>query len=132
VSIARLISAEPMPPSSVLLVEDDEDLAELLQELFHQVGWDVRLERNGAEALRALEQSRPDVMVTDCMMPQMGGLELLQRIGEIPGLANLPVVLMSGADAMLEGVRRPSQRTMRKPFDPEKLVDLVRQMLAAA
>lgn len=120
-----------MPPPTILLVEDDADLAELLQELFLQVGFNVRLERNGAAALRALQRDRPDVMVTDCMMPQMGGIELLERMGKTPELANLPTVLMSGADAMLEQTLRPRQVTLRKPFDPEKLIDLVRRMLAA-
>src|ERR1700689_1531495 len=100
-----------MPNHTVLLVEDDPDLAELLQELFLQVGWEVRLERNGSAALQALKQYRPDVMVTDCMMPQMGGRELLERLRRIPELATLPVVLMRGADAMLEGAATPRQVT---------------------
>src|SRR5215469_6636946 len=121
-----------MAHPSVLLVEDDEDLGELLRELFLQVGWDVRLEHNGEAALRSLEHSRPDVMVTDCMMPQMGGFELLERVRSQPDLESLPVVLMSGADSMLEGPAKSRQVTLRKPFDPEKLVDLVRRVLRPA
>jgi CheY-like chemotaxis protein len=116
---------------SVLLVEDDLDLAELLQELFVQVGWTVRLERNGTDALRSLAESRPDVLVTDCMMPQMGGRELVARLRMNPQLTSLPVILMSGADSLLEGVDS-HQVTLRKPFDPEALVDLARKQIAAS
>ena len=114
---------------SVLLVEDDPDLAELLAELFVQVGWEVQSERNGHDALRALRSSRPDVIVTDAMMPQMGGRELLERLRRNPDLADIPVVLMSGADAMLEGAPTANQVTLRKPFDPEMLIEMVRKLL---
>jgi len=117
---------------SVLLVEDDPDLAELLTELFVQVGWEVQTERNGHDALRALKTSRPDVIVTDAMMPQMGGRELLDRMRRTPELADIPVVLMSGADAMLEGAATATQVTLRKPFDPETLIEMVRKLLPAA
>jgi CheY-like chemotaxis protein len=114
---------------SVLLVEDDPDLAELLAELFVQVGWEVQSESNGHDALRAMKASRPDVIVTDGMMPQMGGRELLERVRHTPELADIPVVLMSGADAMLEGAATPKQVMLRKPFDPETLVEMVRKLL---
>jgi CheY-like chemotaxis protein len=114
---------------SVLLVEDDPDLAELLGELFVQAGWVVYSERNGQDALLALKTTRPDVIVTDCMMPQMGGRELLDRVRRNPKLAAIPVVLMSGADALLDGPETPAEVTLRKPFDPEALIEAVRKLL---
>jgi CheY-like chemotaxis protein len=116
---------------SVLLVEDDPDLAELLQELFVQVGWTVRLEHNGADALRSLKESPPDVLVTDCMMPQMSGRELVELMKGDPRLTHLPVILMSGADSMLQGIDPSHQTILRKPFDPEALVDMAFEQLAA-
>ncbi len=117
---------------SVLLVEDDPDLAELLEELFLRVGWTVHSERNGSDALRALKASRPDVIVTDCMMPQMGGRELVDRLRRNPELADIPIILMSGADSLREGLEPTGQINLRKPFDPDRLVDLACQLLPAA
>jgi len=114
---------------SVLVVEDDPDLSELIQDLFAQVGWEVHAERNGHAALRSLRKSKPDVLVTDCMMPQMGGRELIERVRAMPELRQLPVILMSGADSLLEGMDDPKPLTLRKPFDPEKLVDMARGAL---
>ena len=89
----------------------------------------MRLEHNGRDALRALAQSRPDVLVTDCVMPEMNGQELLRRLRSDPALATLPVILMSGADAHFAGIDRSHEVTLRKPFDPEELVELARKQV---
>ena len=114
---------------SVLLVEDDADLAELLAELFVGVGWVVHSERNGNDALRSLNAARPDVIVTDCMMPQMDGRELIDRLRRNPKLADIPVIMMSGASSLREGLEASGQINLRKPFDPDALIELARQLL---
>lgn len=116
---------------SILIVEDDEDLAGLLKELFEQLGWAVQWERNGTNALLAAEGARPDVIVTDGMMPTMGGIELLSRLRSHATLAQVPVILMSGADVLLRSARGAESKTatIRKPFDPDQLIALVKAVI---
>jgi len=104
-------------------------LAELLEDLFVEVGWVVHSERNGSDALRSLNTARPDVIVTDCMMPQMDGRELIDRLRRNPKLADIPVIMISGADSLREGLEATGQINLRKPFDPDALIELARQLL---
>ena len=108
-------------------MEDDDDLGDLLQELFGQLGWIVRIERNGADALRFLQGSLPDLILSDGMMPEMGGREFLEKLRAEERLRSVPVILMSGSDSVLkwDSGTCPWQATIRKPFDPDALVNLV-------
>jgi len=95
--------AAPMPPevtpdeasSDILLVEDDENVAKLYRLLLESRGYSVRHATDGLLALEQVEQSRPDLILLDVMMPRMGGLDFLESLRARDGLADVPVVVLS-------------------------------------
>jgi CheY-like chemotaxis protein len=113
---------------SILIVEDNSDVRELLGFLLRKEGFEVHEAENGRDALDQLEIMRPPpcLMLLDLMMPIMSGPELLQILSDRNRLADLPVVVLSAGG-------QPSQvpiakRFIRKPADPKLLVQIVREV----
>lgn len=88
-------AATPSPPS-LLIVDDDPQLLVLLADKLRSDGYHVQTARDGAEALRRLAQSWPDLLVIDLVMGQMDGLTLAR---EIKSQADLPIIVLSAIDA---------------------------------
>src|SRR3954470_14677117 len=85
-------------PVRVLVVDDETPLADLLSMALRYEGWQVRTEGDGAGALRAARESRPDAVVLDVMLPDMDGLEVLARLRrETP---DVPVLFLTAKDAV--------------------------------
>ena len=83
----------------VLLVEDDDQLADLTKEMLEYEGLVIKTARNGKEAtdLMLSAQSLPALVITDFMMPVMNGGELIQKIKQDLELSNVPMILLSGS-----------------------------------
>ena len=77
---------------SILLVDDEPDLLAVWHLILSGEGYDVRCASNGVEALDRVEQHVPDLVITDWMMPQMGGAELCRRLRAEPKLAHVPIL----------------------------------------
>jgi len=113
-----------------ILVGDDEcDLARTLQAILEGEGYQVRTCANGREVLDCLQGQKADLVLLDVMMPSLSGLEVLRALRAAPGQSGLPVVLMS---AVLPKVRREDycwDVFLRKPFTIETLVGTVEQLI---
>ena len=117
--------------ASVLLIEDDRDISTAVQAALRAAGYQVRAAPNGQEGTKLLDQDRPDLVVTDMMMPRMGGFPVLEHLSQMD---DPPRVIMITAN---EGGRHKAYAEMlgvaeyiRKPFAMETLVDAVRRALA--
>lgn len=117
--------------ASVLLIEDDRDISTTVQAALRAAGFDVRAAPNGVEGKKLLADRRPDVVVTDMMMPKMGGFPVLEHLKEMD---DPPRVIMITAN---EGGRHKAYAEMlgvsdylRKPFAMEALVDAVNRVLS--
>ena len=102
----------------VLVAEDHSDLRRLLDLTFENSGMEVVTACDGQDALDKLDEARPDVLVTDLIMPRLDGLELVRRVRERPAYAELPVLLLTAAPRdprarAIEGM--PRTRSMVKP-----------------
>lgn len=89
---------------------------------------------NGRQALELLARAPVDVVFADLNMPEMGGLELVARMGADPALARVPVVIVSSErnEARIEELRERGVRAyLNKPFRPEHFRDVVRALLGA-
>lgn len=107
----------------VLLVEDDPDIREALVDLLDGEGFDVVAAANGREALDRLDtMGRPCCVVTDLMMPEMDGYELMERLRAEPTLHQVPVVVVS---ALPTPKPRDAARFLRKPV---RIGELVREL----
>jgi CheY-like chemotaxis protein len=110
---------------TVLIVDDEVFLREALELILQMAGYEIHTATHGAEALAMAEEVRPDLVLTDIMMPIMDGVELCRRLKAIRGT---PVILMSAAGR--EAARgAEADAFIAKPFDLDEVEDLVRQFL---
>ena len=105
---------------SVLVAEDDPALRRLLELLLGSEGYDVRAVEDGVDAMAAVLESRPDIIICDVMMPRMSGLTFCRELRALSGAGAVPVVLLTARvfDEDIEDVMRLGGITfMNKPFD---------------
>jgi DNA-binding response OmpR family regulator len=115
--------------ATILIVDDEQPLRELLADVLESDGHRVMMAGNGREALTIVARDRPDLVVSDVMMPLLNGDRLCRQLKDDPSMASVPVILMSsvgprvvdgsGADAFL-----------KKPFDLDEVEALVRKLLS--
>lgn len=82
-------------PKTVLIIEDEEDAAELFAEMMRVSGFHVLKISNSAPALATIASEKPDVVILDIMMPEISGLDILRQIRRDPELSHIPVVVVS-------------------------------------
>jgi DNA-binding response OmpR family regulator len=117
---------------TVLVVDDEFDTVASLQMLLAMEGYRVITARDGEEALTKTANEKPDLVVTDRMMPRMDGIELCKRLRQNPASAAIPIVLVSGVrDDKLDGARLYDV-ALRKPARFEELRRAVRNLLTEA
>jgi CheY-like chemotaxis protein/signal transduction histidine kinase len=114
----------------VLLVEDDVRNVFAVTALLEPRGLDVRVARNGREALEALERGpRPDLVLMDIMMPEMDGHEAIRRIRADAAIARIPIIALTAramADDRARALDAGANDYLAKPVDPERLLSLLR------
>ena len=116
----------------ILVVDDNTDIVAIVQTILEANGYEVMAAYNGAEALAQLATHKPDLMVLDIMMPEMSGLEVLERIRETPSLARIPVILLTAKDEdedLLSGYQSGANYYIPKPFTSEQLLYGIRLVL---
>jgi CheY-like chemotaxis protein len=109
----------------VLVVDDNEDNLQIMSRILLGRGFEVRTARDGKSALRSLEQQLPDVVLLDIMMPEMDGIEVLDRIRANPQSASLPVILVTGKgqdEDVLAGYKYGADYYITKPFTARQLL----------
>lgn len=124
----------PPPPATVLLVEDDRSLRRYLEVALRRAGFAVLAAADGLEAMKLALTSPVDLVVTDSVMPHLGGAELCRFLKGHPTLNRLPVVLLSALDAD-SGASASAPRPdvfLAKPVGPEELAACVGRLLARA
>ncbi len=126
--------AEDVPGAHVLVVDDNAEMRRRVRACLTGVAR-ITTAADGVEAWEAIARERPDLVVTDVMMPRLDGIGLLQRIRGDEDLAGLPVLLVSaraGAEAAVEGLGHGADDYVTKPFTPEELQARVRTNLELA
>lgn len=115
--------------TTILLIEDHGDIREGLQELLRREGYAVEAAGNGREALNMLHQGlRPSIIVTDLMMPVMGGFEFRQEQMSHPKFRDIPLIVYSGVtDPREKAQQLRADAYIAKPIDMDGLIELVRR-----
>jgi two-component system, OmpR family, alkaline phosphatase synthesis response regulator PhoP len=125
-------SATAKASTRVLVVEDEQDVAELLRYHLTKEGYEVTLVGNGADALKRARESKPDLILLDIMVPQLNGWEVCRRLKKDPDLAQIPVIMVSGrveeGDKVL-GFEVGADDYVTKPFSPRELIARIRAVL---
>lgn len=117
----------------VLVVDDDPVILELLRFNFEMEGFEVVSACDGRAGFDRAVADTPDLVISDIMMPNVDGLEMLQQLRAEPGTAELPVVLLSAKAQQNEvqrGLDLGADDYVTKPFDPLELLDRVNELLA--
>jgi len=117
---------------SILVVEDDADLAQLVIDIFMTAGFEVRWAANRAEINAELHRAGIDLVLLDIVLPDADGLQVLRRVREHPRLADLPVIIMTGKVApedVLAGLAAGADGYVTKPFRMSGLVGAVDAVL---
>jgi two-component system, OmpR family, alkaline phosphatase synthesis response regulator PhoP len=117
---------------TILVVDDEQDIRELLQYNLEKAGYRVATSRDGAEALKRALASPPDAMVLDLLMPAMDGLSVLRSLRGEPSTADLPVLLLTARGSEMDkllGFEYGADDYLTKPFGPRELVARVGALL---
>ncbi len=104
----------------VLIVDDDPDVLDALCDALKHEGYSVRGARDGIEALESIEERRPDLVITDLMMPTMTGWELLGALHDDPELSTIPTLIITAARAPV--APKASAGIFNKPLDLDGLL----------
>ena len=119
-------------PATILVVDDDPVILQLLQVNFEMEGFTVITAVDGRDGADRARAERPDVVVSDVMMPKMSGLELVAELKGDPETAGIPILLLTAkaqqAD-VADGLDAGADDYVTKPFEPLDLVDRVNRLL---
>jgi DNA-binding response OmpR family regulator len=121
------------PGTGVLVVEDDRDIARLVELALEQHGFDVRCAYDGPSALTATKEFDPAVVILDIMLPKMDGVGVLKRLRESGNL--VPVIMLTARDTTRDKVHSMdlgADDYLTKPFDIEELLARLRALLRRA
>jgi CheY-like chemotaxis protein len=109
--------------AKILVVDDEKDVVELLKFLLEKDGYQVLTAFNGKEALAMVQQTRPDLILLDVMMPEMDGYTVQTQLLDNPNTRSIPIIILT-AKGQLRDVFAMSANVkayMEKPFDPKTL-----------
>lgn len=117
---------------SILIVDDEFGLAEMLRELLRESGFEITLAINGRLALEILEEGKVDLVLTDMMMPVMDGAELATAMRRDERHRHTPIVMMTSLPMARPHPEGLFDAVLRKPFTPELLLETLQDCLARA
>ncbi len=123
-----------MAAKTALVVEDDKGIQSLLRDALEQEGFQVMCEKDGEWGLRALKRRLPDVLITDILLPSLGGFELIEELRRMPGGKEVPVIAVSGIYRASKHKRDARERLgvqayFDKPFELIALIEALREAL---
>ena len=117
---------------TVLIIDDEIHIRRLISQMLELAGYQVLEAASGPEALRLIEQTRPDVITCDIFMPGMSGFDVLEALKSEPVTAEIPVIMLTAL-----GQEKDTKRAMElgaadyvtKPFGTTKLAETIEQQL---
>lgn len=116
----------------ILIAEDDRDIRELIQFTLSFAGHNLTMAANGEEAVRLVQQVKPDLIMMDIRMPKMTGYEACRAIKQIDTVKDIPVVFLSAKgqdDEVKTGYEAGAVDYVLKPFSPDELTRRVAEIL---
>jgi DNA-binding response OmpR family regulator len=117
---------------SVLVVDDEPNIVLSLEFLMKQAGFDVRVAPDGAAAMKAIEERRPDLVLLDVMMPRQDGFDVCQSIRANPAWKDIRIIMLTAKGREVErekGMALGADDYITKPFSTREVVDRVKQFL---
>ena len=119
-------------PVNILVAEDSPTQAQRLHHILAQQGYRVTIAANGRQAFESAQRHKPTLIISDVVMPEMDGYELCRRVKSDPGLADIPVILvttLSDPQDVIRGLECRADNFILKPFDERYLLSRVQFVL---
>lgn len=121
-----------MSKQTILVVDDEQDLLDLIEYNLRQEGYEVILAEDGQEGIQKAREHMPDLVLLDIMMPQMDGIEVCDRMREDPDLSHIPIIFLtarSDEKTEIEGLNKGADDYITKPISTNKLVSRIKAVL---
>jgi two-component system phosphate regulon response regulator PhoB len=121
--------------AKILIVDDEPDALEVLGFKLREAGFTSVIARDGARALTAARDERPDLIVLDLMLPEVDGLEICKILRRDPATAAMPIIMLTARAAEMDrvlGLELGADDYVTKPFSPRELVLRIRKLLVRA
>jgi CheY-like chemotaxis protein len=122
----------PEERQKILIVDDDEALAEVLSRRLQQQGFDAATVDSGAAGLAKAREEHPALIVLDLRLPDADGFSICEQLADSPATCDIPVIILSGLERpdILRRCRAVGcHYFVRKPYDPNALLILIRQAI---
>ena len=119
-------------PKKIMVIDDEPYIARVIKFKLEQEGYTVFSANDGLTGLEKIRQEKPDLVLLDVMMPGLTGYEVCQKIKADPQLASIPVVILTAKGQERdreEGLSVGASDYITKPFSPNRLLELVRNMV---
>ncbi|MEH6402096.1 MAG: response regulator [Sneathiella sp.] len=119
-------------PNTVLVVEDEPNIVLSLQFILRQVGFTVRVASDGDQAIRAVEEYVPDLILLDIMLPKRDGFAVCEEIRSKPSCSNVKIIMLSAKSREAErekAISLGADEFVTKPFSTRVLGDLVKKLM---
>jgi len=114
--------ADQQTPLKILIAEDEKNIGDLLTELLEQEDREITLVQNGLEALGKLKEERYDLLITDLMMPEVDGMEVLHQAKKLhPEIMVIIITGYASLETAIQAVKEGAYDYLRKPFRLEEL-----------
>ncbi|PLY11427.1 MAG: DNA-binding response regulator [Arcobacter sp.] len=113
----------------ILIVEDEKRLSQLLKDAISEYFFSVIIAKDGKEGLKKFKSFKPDIVITDIMMPFCDGLEMTQKIKELD--ESVPIIVLSAhsdKEKLLKAIDLGINKYFIKPFDPDELIEHIRKI----
>ena len=120
---------EEMNKKKILIVEDEEIIAQLLEEILEGEGFEIRAVRDGVEGLERIKQNGYDVIISDFTMPRMKGDEFYQEVQKLGQDLAKRIIFVSGS--INDFISSTGNRFLAKPFSHEQLIEVVKDLIAS-
>ena len=117
-----------MPIQKILLVDDSKTELHHLSDLLGKRGYAVRTAENGDEAMRRLDEDRPDLILMDVVMPGQNGFQLTRQLSRDPATRNIPIIICTSKNQQTDriwGLRQGARDYVTKPIKVEELLEKI-------
>ena len=113
----------------IMVVDDEPNIVNYLVTLFSDNGYETCSAANGTEALEVLKREKPDLITLDLDMPEDAGPMVYRKMTKEEAFQDIPIIVVSGLSAPHRAIKKAAA-VVNKPFDPERMVKLVKDILA--